>query len=54
MARDGGVALRGELDRLVSQGILPDRAARLAVRDHNQALAGMIAEWEAFKVSWAR
>ena len=54
LARDGGVALRADLDRLVVQGILPDRAARLTVRDHTQALAGMVGEWEAFKSSWAR
>jgi tetratricopeptide (TPR) repeat protein len=54
LARDGGVALRADLDRLVVQGILPDRAARLTVRDHTQALAGMVGEWEAFKSSWSR
>ena len=54
LARDGGVALRADLDRLVVQGILPDRAARLTVRDHAQALAGMVGEWEAFKSSWSR
>jgi tetratricopeptide (TPR) repeat protein len=54
LARDGGVALRADLDRLVVQGILPDRAARLTVRDHPQALAGMVGEWEAFKSSWSR
>jgi tetratricopeptide (TPR) repeat protein len=54
LARDGGVALRADLDRLVVQGILPDRAARLNVRDHTQALAGMVGEWEAFKSSWSR
>jgi hypothetical protein len=54
LARDGGVALRADLDRLVVQGILPDRAARLSVRDHTQALAGMVAEWEAFKAGWSR
>jgi hypothetical protein len=48
------VALRADLDRLVVQGILPDRAARLTVRDHTQALAGMVGEWEAFKSSWSR
>jgi hypothetical protein len=52
LGRDRGVALRADLDRLVLQGILPDRAARLPVRDHAQALAGMAAEWEAFKVKW--
>ena len=54
LARDGGVALRADLDRLVVQGILPDRAARLTVRDNTQALAGMVGEWEAFKSSWSR
>jgi hypothetical protein len=54
LAEDGGVALRGDLDRLVVQGILPDRLARLSVRDHTQALAGMVGEWEAFKSSWSR
>jgi len=54
LARDGGVALRTDLDRLVKEGILPDRAARLQVRDHNQALVGMIGEWEAFKSAWTR
>jgi hypothetical protein len=53
LARDRGASLRADLDRLVVQGILPDRAARLPVRDHTQALAGMIAEWEAFKARWA-
>ena len=48
------MTLRADLDRLVVQGILPDRAARLTVRDHNQALAGMVAEWESFKASWSR
>ena len=42
------------IGRLVVQGILPDRAARLSVRDHTQALAGMVGEWEAFKAEWSR
>ena len=54
LARDGGVTLRAELDRLVVQGILPDRVARLNVRDRTQALAGMVGEWEAFKSGWSR
>ncbi|HEX5473752.1 MAG TPA: hypothetical protein VFX12_03735 [Vicinamibacterales bacterium] len=52
LARDRGAALRADLDRLVAQGILPDRAARLSVRDPRQALAGMLNEWQAFKESW--
>jgi len=54
LARDGGVVLRNDLDRLVVQGILPDRANRLPIRDHTQALAGMVAEWEAFKTGWSK
>jgi hypothetical protein len=54
LGRDGGAALRADLDRLVLQGILPDRAARLPGRDHTQALAGMVGEWEAFKAKWSR
>jgi len=53
-AADRGAALRADLDRLVVDGILRDRAARLAVRDPAQALAGMVAEWEAFKSRWTR
>jgi tetratricopeptide (TPR) repeat protein len=54
LARDGGVALRADLDRLLVHGILPDRVSRLQLRDTTQALAGMIGEWEAFKSAWAR
>ena len=52
LARDRGAALRADLDRLVVQAILPERAARLALREHASALAGMIAEWDAFKARW--
>ena len=54
LARDRGAALRADLDRLVVQAIIPERAARLQVRDSKQAAAGMLAEWEAFKSSWSR
>jgi hypothetical protein len=54
LARDRGAALRADVDRLVVQAIVPERAARLQVRDTRQATAGMLAEWEAFKSSWSR
>jgi hypothetical protein len=54
LARDRGAALRADLDRVVVQAIIPERAARLQVRDPKQAAAGMLAEWEAFKSSWSR
>jgi hypothetical protein len=54
LARDRGAALRADLDRLVTQAIIPERAARLQLKDSSQAAAGMLAEWEAFKASWNR
>jgi hypothetical protein len=54
LGSDRGVALRADLDRLVTRGILPDRAARLAGRERTQGLAAMTAEWEAFKARWTR
>jgi hypothetical protein len=52
LARDRGASLRADLDRLVTQAIIPERAARLQLKDSNQAAAGMLAEWEAFKANW--
>jgi hypothetical protein len=52
LMKDGGIGLRADLDRLVLEGILPDRAARLPARDRRQALTGMQSEWESFKAKW--
>ena len=52
LTKDAGIGLRADLDRLVVQGILPDRAARMPARDRRQALARMLNEWEAFKQKW--
>jgi hypothetical protein len=52
LARDRGAALRADLDRLVVQAIVPARIARLGLKDHTNALAGMLGEWEAFKMLW--
>ena len=54
LAADRGVTLRADLDRLVTEGILPDRTARLPVRERAGALGSMTAEWEAFKARWTR
>jgi hypothetical protein len=54
LARDRGVALRGDLDRLMIQGIIPDRAARIGGKEPNMVVAGLVGEWEAFKASWTR
>lgn len=52
LAPDRGVALRADLDRLVTQAIIPDRAARLPQRERKQAQTTMTAEWETFKTIW--
>jgi tetratricopeptide (TPR) repeat protein len=54
LGRDHGAALRADLDRLMVQGIIPDRAVRLQPRDAKPVTAVMLSEWEAFKASWTR
>jgi tetratricopeptide (TPR) repeat protein len=52
LARDRGIALRSDLDKLVTEGIIPDRAAKSAARDRRQAAATLTTEWENFKKLW--
>lgn len=52
LSRDRGVTLRADLDRLVVKALIPERAARLPIRDHAQAITGMLGEWNAFKARW--
>ena len=54
LGKDHGAALRADLDRLVVQGIIPDRAGRLRPRDVKQTSAGMLSEWDALKAGWTR
>jgi tetratricopeptide (TPR) repeat protein len=52
LTRDRGVTLRADLDKLVTQAIIPDKAARAPARDRRQAAATLAAEWETFKKIW--
>ena len=52
LAPDRGATLRADLDKLVTQAIIPDKVARLPARERKQAQATMLAEWEAFKKIW--
>jgi hypothetical protein len=54
LAQDQGAALRADLDRLVTQAIIPERAAKLKTGDVRQAAAGMQNEWTAFKAGWSK
>ncbi len=51
---DRGAAVRSDLDRMVIDGIIPDRVARLELKDPAPATAGMLSEWELFKADWTR
>lgn len=54
LGRDYGAALRADLERLVEQAIIPERAAQLNPKEPRQTADIMLAEWEAFKDSWRR
>ena len=54
LAPDRGAALRGDLDRLMVQAVIPERAARMVSKETAPIIAGLLAEWESFKASWAR
>jgi len=47
-----GAGLRADLDRLVMEAIIPDKAARLPQRDRRQAVTTLTADWEDFKKIW--
>lgn len=54
LGRDHGAALRADLDRLIVQGIIPERALKLQPKESKAVAAGMLAEWEALKAAWTR
>lgn len=49
---DHGAALRADLDRLVTQVILPERARRLSPNDPQSALPALRQEWDKIKKDW--
>lgn len=51
LAHDRGAALRADLDRIVTQALIPERARR-AGRDVEKQTAAMRDAWEAFKQRW--
>jgi len=52
LARDRGLSLRTDLDKLVTEGIIPDRAAKAPARDRKQVQTTLAAEWDKFKKGW--
>jgi hypothetical protein len=49
LTADRGAALRADLDRLVAQGIAPERSKMLG-----RPVDGFREEWEQFKMKWER
>jgi hypothetical protein len=56
MMIDRGAALRADIDRLATQALIPERVRSLGLgpKEAEQALAGMLAEWELIKKNWSR
>jgi hypothetical protein len=53
LAGDRSVALRADLDRLVRQAVIPERARQMASSgDPQQAAEAMRAEWDRIKEQW--
>ena len=52
LAGDRSPTLRADLDRVVMQGIIPDRAGRMAPDQREKAASQMRADWELLKERW--
>jgi hypothetical protein len=44
--------LRADLDRLVMQALIPERSRVMAVRDPQEAVTALRAEWDLLKEQW--
>ncbi len=52
LAPDKGVALRADLDRLVTQALIPERVKRIANEPDAAAAGRFTAEWDEAKTRW--
>lgn len=54
LAADRGEGARGDLDRLMIEAVIPERARRLARQpaEYELAIASLTADWELFKQTW--
>jgi hypothetical protein len=53
LAPDRGTALRADLDKLVTQGIIPEKAAKIPTRERRQAAGSLTTDWDSFKAAWS-
>lgn len=54
LAPDEGTTLRGDLDRLVTQALIPERVKRLAEGETAGAAERFASEWDEAKARWKR
>ena len=52
LSPDTTVTLRDDLDRLVTQALIPERSRTLAAREPQDAVAALTTEWELVKSQW--
>jgi hypothetical protein len=52
LSPDTTAELRADLDRLVMQALVPERSRVMAVRDPQEAVSALRAEWELLKQQW--
>jgi hypothetical protein len=52
LARDSADKLRDDVDRLVTQALIPERARTRPAREQLEAAASLRAEWELVKQNW--
>jgi hypothetical protein len=52
LTADRGVSLRADIDRLVTQAIIPERARQIAGPRHTETLGALLTEWEQVKLRW--
>ena len=51
---DRAEALRTDLDKLVTQAIIPERANKTPARERQDRIAKLTDEWDKFKAAWSR
>ena len=52
LSPDSTSRLRDDLDRLVTQALIPERSRTVAVREPQDAVSALKTEWELIKQQW--
>ena len=52
MSPETTAGLRDDLDRLVTQALIPERSRTMVAREPQEAVAALTTEWELVKSQW--